>query len=71
MKIKRIVLRHRRDFIAIYECEYCGNEHELSGYDDSYFHTTVIPQMKCKECGNTAGDDYLPLPTKYPEGQVV
>jgi len=31
MKIKKIVSQHRRDFIAIYECEHCG--HEEKGVD--------------------------------------
>jgi len=38
MKIKTILKQNRRDFVAIYECEHCGNKVERSGYDDSYFH---------------------------------
>lgn len=71
MKIKKILSQHRRDFTAIYECEHCDHESEGSGYDDSYFHSTVIPGMKCGECGKTAGDDYRPLTTKYAEGVTV
>lgn len=71
MKIKRITSQHRRDFHAVYECEHCGHEEEGSGYDDRYFHHSVIPNMKCPDCGKTAGDDYRPLTTKYPEGMQV
>jgi len=71
MKIKKILSQHRRDFKAIYECEHCGSEQRDSGYDDAYFHGTVIPDMKCPNCGLTAGDDYRPLATKHAEGEVV
>ncbi len=71
MKIQKIKSQHRRDFTAIYECEHCGHTHESSGYDDAHFHQNVIPKMKCKECGNTSGDDYRPLTTKYHEHQIV
>jgi len=72
MKIKRILNQHRRDFRADYECENCGfvNENK-SGYDDSFFHNNVIPDMKCPKCGesaNSLGSDYRPLTPKYPEG---
>ena len=71
MKIKTIVSQHRRDFHAIYECEHCQAEKKGYGYDDSYFHGTVIPKMVCAACGKTAGDDYRPLETKYPDGMTV
>jgi transcription elongation factor Elf1 len=71
MKIKSIISQNRRDFTAIYECEHCGHEKKGSGYDDRYFHSKVIPEMKCDECGMTASADYLPLATKYPEGTQV
>lgn len=71
MKIQKILRQHRRDFTAIYECEHCGHEHEAYGYDDRNFHENVIPKKECLECGKTAGDDYRPLATKYPEHRVV
>jgi rubrerythrin len=72
MKIKRIISQHRRDFRADYECEHCGFiGKNQPGYDDANFHRKVIPDMKCPECHKTAGDDYRPLPTKYPEGMTV
>jgi len=71
MKIKQIKSQSRRDFTAIYECEHCGNTIEGGGYDDSYFHQSVIPNMTCKKCGKKAADDYRPLATKYADNEVV
>jgi len=55
MRIRSKRSQHRRDFHAIYECEHCGHTHDGSGYDDANFHQNVIPNMKCAECGKTAG----------------
>jgi len=71
MKIQKIIEQHRRDFLAIYECEHCGHIEKGSGYDDANFHQTVIPNMQCCSCGKKAGDDYRPLATKYPAGMVI
>lgn len=71
MKIKRIKSQSRRDFTAVYECEHCGHQIGGYGYDDTNFHQNVIPAMKCQSCGKTAGDDYRPLATKYPENQTI
>lgn len=51
MKIKKITYRLARDFEAIFECEFCGENCEKVGYDDDYFHNHVIPRMVCKSCG--------------------
>ena len=51
MKIKEVTYQNRRDFYAIYECEFCSHEtKEQSGYDDSNFHNNVIPNMVCCKC---------------------
>ena len=71
MRIKEIVNQHRRDFTAIYECEHCGHEEKGSGYDDSYFHRTVIPKRKCGSCGKAAGENYRALTTKYQDHETV
>lgn len=68
MKIQKVLNQHRRDFRAIYECEHCGYTHESHGYDDSYFHQEVVPNMVCESCGNKAPDDHEPNSPKYPEG---
>ena len=71
MKIKEITSQHRRDFKAVYVCEHCDAEESKSGYDDANFHQNVIPAMPCGSCGKTAGDNYRPLSTKYPEGKTI
>ena len=72
MKIKKIVSQHRRDFIAVMECEYCGHqEMDNSGYDDRYYHDTVIPNMKCGKCSESTiskGGEIERTATRYPEG---
>lgn len=71
MRIREIVYQNRRDFKAIYECESCGYSYEGRGYDDEFFHTKVIPDMRCPVCGAKAPDNYRPLATKYPEGYQI
>ena len=72
MKIKTITSQSRRDFRATYECEHCEHlEPDSYGYDDANFHQNVIPKMKCPKCGKSAGDNYRPLTTKYPDGMGV
>jgi transcription elongation factor Elf1 len=71
MKIKEITGQHRRDFTALYECEYCGSVKSGRGYDDANFHQNVVPNMVCGECGEKAPTSFLPLTTKYPEGMQL
>lgn len=71
MKIKEILSQSRRDMTCLYECESCGFEKKGSGYDDSYFHQQVIPQMACDECGATASENYRPMTTKYADHVTV
>ena len=70
MKIEEIIYQNRRDFKAVYKCEHCGNEETLFGYDDTNFHKNVVPNMKCKKCGKISPENYRPLKTKYPDGEV-
>jgi len=71
LRIKKIVSQNRRDFHAIYVCEYCGYEEEKYGYDDTNFHQNIIPKMKCPKCGKMAPKNYRPLTTKYPDWMQV
>lgn len=72
MKIKKIISQHRRDFTALMECEHCGQESVLdNGYDDRYFHDTIIPKLVCGKCGNSGIKAQKPTATKYPEGQQI
>lgn len=72
MKLLKITSQSRRDFWATYQCEFCEHlEKNVSGYDDSNFHTNVTPKMKCKSCGESTlskGGDVQEVKTKYPEG---
>lgn len=58
MKIAHIISEYGNDFIALLECEHCGHTEKLTcGYHDNYYHTQVIPAMKCQKCGkNRTGD---------------
>lgn len=69
MKIKEIINQSRRDFTAIYVCK-CGHEEQGYGYDDRNFHDNVIPNMKCKECGQVE-ENYRPLTTKYEDWEII
>lgn len=71
MKIQKIISQHRRDFQAIYECEHCGHTIRSYGYDDGYFHKSVIPNMECEKCNKKADGSYTPRETKYPDGVPV
>ena len=71
MRIKEILRQHRRDFTAVYECEHCGVTAQGYGYDDTNFHENVIPTRECPSCGRTTAEDYVPRPTKYPDGMTV
>lgn len=72
MKIKKITSQIRRDFTATLVCEHCDHEQELTkGYDDEFYHSKVIPDIKCKSCGKSSTSGYRPLTTKYPEGKTV
>ena len=70
MRIVKKTSQSRRDFYAIYECEYCGCRYEGSGYDDLNFHQHVIPNMKCPKCGETSKGQISSHPD-VPEGVVL
>ena len=71
MFIKKILSQHRRDFTAIYECGHCGHTCESTGYDDKYYHHSVVPNLTCPKCGKSGEDNYRPLTTKYSEGYQI
>lgn len=72
MKVKTILSQHCRDFTAILECEHCSYEQVLEdGYDDSFYHSHVIPNILCKSCGKKACENYRPLTTKYSDSETV
>ena len=58
MKILGVTWKHRFDFDALAECEFCGNEQILkNGYDDSRFHNQVVPAIKCIKCDKRTNDE--------------
>lgn len=69
MRIKTKINQYRRDFIADYECEFCGHVYRGSGYDDSHFHREVIPSMRCSECGKSSGQ--VSSSPSIPDGVVM
>jgi len=71
MKIQKMLWQHRRDFRAIFICEHCGHTQEIIGYDDSYYHEKVIPDMECPNCKKKAPDTYEPRATRYSEDEEV
>ncbi len=64
MRIQKKIRQHRRDFIADYECEHCGNVDRGDGYDDAFYHRNVIPMMRCSKCKKSAPED---APTTAPD----
>lgn len=71
MRIKEILTQHRRDFTAVYECEHCSNTYEGRGYDDSHYHLTVVPNMRCSKCGKRASLSYVPRAPRYPDEAII
>lgn len=70
MFIFQKVRQHRRDFRARYKCQFCGSEVEDYGYDDRYFHESVIPWMVCKRCGRSSEGVATSSPT-VPDGVLL
>ena len=70
MKIDTILSQSRRDFRAVFVCEHCGVKETFGGYDDENYHKNVIPKLKCGSCGKISPENYRPLATKYPDGEV-
>lgn len=54
MKISKVTYKHSNDFKADFECEWCGYSENEWGYNDHYFHSKVIPNMKCKKCDKSS-----------------
>lgn len=72
MKIKEITSQYRRDIHYIAECEHCGHvTEEQIGYDDAYFHSTVVPDMECPECKEKAPKSFRGLAPKYSDYEIV
>jgi hypothetical protein len=74
MKLIEVLAQYRRDFQGVYKCEFCGHIEKdvcYDSYDDRNYHDNVIPNKKCKSCGESTsskGGAVDNTPTKYPEG---
>ena len=49
----------RNNFTAIYRCEHCGYKVPAWGYNDDYFHNTVVPNVHCESCGKKSNGQML------------
>jgi len=66
MKIKEKTWQSRRDFNAVFVCEFCGTEKVIRNcYDDEYFHNERIPYFSCEKCSKTSG--VATSSPKYPD----
>lgn len=54
MRIHHKTHQSNRDFWAVYECEHCGHQQEVSGYGDAFFLYNIIPNMTCASCGKSS-----------------
>ena len=56
MYIKKIGRRfgNRKDIYCCFRCEFCGNEQYGAGYDDEYYFSQVVPEIKCSNCGRSS-----------------
>lgn len=75
MKVTKRYNQHRRDLSIDLVCEGCSTtDTNNSAYDDGYFWTQVVPEMKCPNCGKTSNDLGIrpeSIGTKYPEGMQI
>jgi transcription elongation factor Elf1 len=56
MKIKKKTYLAKKDYQAVMECENCGHNQLQSGFDDYYYDTQIIPQVKCKMCKKSTSE---------------
>ena len=56
MKIEKITNQIRSDIFGTLKCECCGHEQKFTGYDDEYYHSRVVPKIKCQNCGGSSAE---------------
>ena len=75
MEVVRRFDQLRRDLSIDLECERCNaTDTVTTAYDDTFYWTQVVPDMKCKSCGKSSNDLGIrpeSIGTKYPEGMEV
>lgn len=63
MKMTKTYNWSRRDFCFDATCEHCNNEEKnISGYDDSNYYNNVVPDIKCKKCGESSNSKTTTAP---------
>lgn len=66
MEFVKTESQNRRDVYFMAKCEGCGNvEKGIAGYDDNHYWQNVLPDMKCKVCGQSTKT------LSHPEGHKV
>lgn len=75
MKVTRRFNQYRRDLSIDLECENCPSKNSVTNaYDDTYYWTQVVPDMKCTNCSKSSNDLGIrpeSIGTKYPAGMEV
>lgn len=57
MKIQTIRDQLRNDLYGTLVCEHCGASQKFVGYNDHFWHRSVLPNVRCNACGcNSAAD---------------
>jgi hypothetical protein len=62
MRLIAKISQNRRDFVGHYECEHCKHVEDIRGYDDAYYHQSVIPTMVCGSCGEKGNGLEISVP---------
>ena len=75
MKIEKITFEMGSDFHAVLVCEHCKATQQLrSGYHDNFYHTQVMPSIKCAACGKDRmgrGEGSNPGVNGYERGMIA
>lgn len=73
MKIVSVLWQKDRAFKAIFECEGCGHQERMIGYDDRNYHENVVPKIQCSRCNKSREDlglVYDEVAIKYKEWEL-
>jgi hypothetical protein len=63
MKITKTYDWSRRDFSYDTECEHCGHiQNNGGGYDDANYYNNVVPNLKCRNCGESSNSKETTAP---------
>ncbi len=77
MKITKQYNWNRRDFTYDARCEHCeAISTNNSGYDDNNYYQNVVPDIKCKNCGESSNSKVSTEPKsvtvpRYSDNQIM